>query len=265
MTKWLQWSVLTMITGSPLGSLVILLVFWYGVDRVTFRFLPNPVRALGRWRRMMTVRNTLAVNPHDRRARLELAEFHLEGGRFKDAVEVLKPNLDAGDDDLVTLYTMGVACLGAGYAEQGEKLLSAVADEDADFRQGAVDLELGRWRLKRGDAKGAREALERFVEIRKGTVEGRVLLARALDLGKDDAAAALMREAAWKEYVAAPRFHRNVERFWAWRAKPSRPLLYAAVGLALLLLFARFGALAMARMVEDSRRPNAAYTQDDDE
>ena len=260
MSQWMVWIILSAITGRPLVSLIALVVFWYAVDRVTFRFLPNPVRWLRRQQRMSRLRRDLMTNPHDRRARLEVAELCLERGRYKEAVELLKSNLDAGDDDHPTLFAMGVACLGAGYTEQGERMLSALADEDATFRLGAVDLELGRWRLKRGDAKGAREALERFIHTRRGTVEGRVLLARTMELAQDDGGAALVREAAWNEYVAAPRFQRNVDRFWAWRAKPSRPVAYAALAVVALLLFARYAAPAIA----DSFH-SPSYTQDEDE
>jgi tetratricopeptide (TPR) repeat protein len=267
MSQWVVWMLLSLITGRPLLSLLILIVFWYGVDRVTFRFLPSPVRWFNRWRRLNRLHRNLLMNPHDRRARLEIAELYVERGRYREAVETLKPNLDAGDDDASTLFAMGVACLGAGYPEQGEKILDALAADDPKFRLGAVDLERGRWRLKRGDARGAREALERFVDVRKGSVEGRVLLASALALGKDDAAAALMREAAWKEYVGAPRFQRNMERFWAWRAKPSRPAMYGACALVLVLLFARYVAPALAESVTPPAYDtyDSTYTQQDEE
>ena len=48
------------------------------------------------------------------------------------------------------------------------------------------------------------------------------------DLG-DDASAALMRDDAWREYVSAPGFQRRKERFWAWRARPSRPATYLLI------------------------------------
>jgi len=262
MSGWLLWSLLSMLTGRPLLSLLLLMAFWYGVDRFTWRFLPNPMRWVWKWQRVGRLKRDLMTNPHDRRARLELAELYLERRQYKTAVETLKPNLEAGDDDASTLYTMGVACLGAGYVQQGEKVLSALREEDEGFRLGAVDLELGRFRLKRKDAKGAREALERFVVRRKGSVEGRLLLARALEQGGDDGAGALMRESAWKEYVAAPRFQRNMERFWAWRAKPSRPATYAAVALVLGMLFARYGAPAIHRNLQFYQQ---SATQEEDD
>ena len=190
-----------------------------------------------RLNRELTLKRTLLNNPHDGRARLELAELLVERRAHRSALEVLKPNLEKGDDDVQSLFTMGSACVFAGYPDQGEKLLEHVRELDPDFRVGEVDLVLGKARLGRGDFGGAKEALERLVNARKGTVEGRVLLAKALDGLKDDSGAALMRDDAWKEYVAAPRFQRRKERWWAWRARPSRPLLYLAVALVVVGFF----------------------------
>jgi tetratricopeptide (TPR) repeat protein len=240
MNKWLQWIILSGITGSPVGSAVFLLVFYWAVDRFTFRLLPDPVAFVRRSLRAGNLRRELINNPHDRRARYELAELMVGRRRYARAVELLKPNLEAGDDDVPTLYLMGVACLGAGHHQQGEALLDEAAKEDAGFRLGAIELERGRWRLKRGDARGAVEALRKLLAFRKGTIEGRFLLARALEAAGDDGAGALMREEAWREYVGSPRFHRRAERLWAWRARPSRPLLYAAIALACVVLLGRF-------------------------
>jgi hypothetical protein len=40
--------------------------------------------------------------------------------------------------------------------------------------------------------------------------------------------------------VAAPGFQRRKERKWAWRARPSRPLIYLTALLAGLFLFYKF-------------------------
>lgn len=253
MSKWLIWIVLSAVTGSPVLSALLLLAAWWLLDRATFRFFPSPVRVLRRWRRASQLQRELHTNPHDRRARLELAELWVDRRRYREAVELLRPNLEAGDDDSNTLFMMGLACLGAGHAEQGELLFKEALAVDPRFRHGVIELERGRWRLRRGDVPGAREALERFCDIRKGTVEGRVLLAEALRRGGEAGKAALVREEAWREYVAAPRFQRNTERSWAWRAKPSRPLTYAAIGLLLAALVARFAAPALGEAARTYR------------
>ncbi len=43
-----------------------------------------------------------------------------------------------------------------------------------------------------------------------------------------------MRDEAWKDYVSAPGFQRRRERGWAWRARPCRPLAYAALAALVL-------------------------------
>ena len=35
MSNWLMWMILARLTGSPIGSAVALLVFWFVVDRFT--------------------------------------------------------------------------------------------------------------------------------------------------------------------------------------------------------------------------------------
>jgi len=236
MARWILWYLLARITGSPIASLVILVAIWWAADRFTVGVLPDPVRALRWWGRIRRLRRTMAVNPHDRRARLELADLLVERRRSREAVEVLHPNLEAGDDDVFTLFTMGTACAGAGYHSQAEVFLSEARKLEPGFRLGQIDLELGRMRLARKDAAGARTALEALLALRPSSVEGKVLLARAMTLQGDGASARRLRLEAWRDYVAAPRFRRRRERLWAWRARPWRPAIYAAVAILAGLL-----------------------------
>ena len=242
--SWLLWLVLSSLTGSPVVAALVVLGLVLVADRYAVGILPSPLRALGRWQRASKLQRLLHSNPHDRRARYELADLWVRRGKYAAAVEVLKPNLEAGDDDVGTLFLLGVAYLGAGDAHRGELLLDEAAKSEPGYQMGAVDLERGRFRLARGDTKGAIEALNRLREARQGTVEGRVLLAQALDKSGRDADAALVREEAWKEYVAAPAFQRRRERLWAWRARPSRPLAYGAA----LLVFFAIGFSIMSRV-----------------
>lgn len=244
-SSWLQWMVLSALTGSPVGSAVFLIVFWLLVDRFTLGLLPDPLRWVMRWRRAGVLERTLTANPHDGRARLELAGLLVERHQYNRALEVLRPNVEKGDHDAQTLFTFGVACLGAGHVQQGEKLLAAVDEDSPEFRVREVELVRARFRLARQDFAGAKTALERLIAARQGTVEGRMLLSRALVGLGDDGAAALMRDAAWHEYTVAPRFQRRQERLWAWRARPSRPILYAGV---FLLVLAFIGGVVVPRV-----------------
>ncbi|HTN51250.1 MAG TPA: tetratricopeptide repeat protein [Anaeromyxobacter sp.] len=236
MSTWMLWLLLSWITGSPLGAAAILLLVWWLGDRVTFRLLPDPFRLLSRSRRTGQLRRTLAQNPHDRRARFELATLLLDARRPAAAAEVLRPNVEAGDEDVHTAYTMGAALARSGQGDAAERVLAVARAEEPGFRSGELDLELGRLRVRRGDFPGAREALERLVALRPGSVEGRYWLSRALAGAGDGAGARRVAEEAWREYSALPRFQRARERPFAWRLRPWRPALVAAGVVAALAL-----------------------------
>jgi tetratricopeptide (TPR) repeat protein len=246
-SKFFIWYLLARMTGSPIASAIGLLVFYWAIDRYTLGVLPDPFRFINTFRKQWRLETHLQHVPHDRKARTDLAELYLQRKQYAKAVDLLRPNLEAGDDDIASVFDMGVACLGAGHVQQGEKLLAHALEMQPDFRVGEIHLALGRFRLARRDFAGARTALEQLVNARKGTVEGRVLLAKALDGVKDDGAAALMRDQAWSEYVAAPGFQRRRERLWAWRARPSRPLMYA---IAVVLVLFVLGQLVLPAMHE---------------
>ena len=259
MSTWLLWIILAGLTGSPVGAAIAILFLVVVVDRFSLGLMPDWWRWILRRRREGKLQRILLGNPHDRQSRRELAELLVMRGAHPRAVEMLRPNLEAGDDDSATLFTMGVACMGAGHQAQGEKLLAHLAETHPDFRVGELDFATGRARLARKDFQGAREALERAVAVRRGTIEGRVLLARSLSGLGDEPAAALMRDQAWNEYVSAPRFQRKQERRWAWRARPSRPATYGILIAMGLILFGRFAAPAIADWTARNADPHSGY------
>lgn len=249
MSKWLTWLILTRITGSPIGSLAALVVLWWALDRATTRVLPDPLQGILRWRRAGRLKDTLANNPNDRRARYELADIYLQQRRHQAAFELLKANYEAGDHDPPTLFALGVAAKGTGQHDQAARVLQAVTEDAPDYRLGAAFLELAQIARLKGEHAKVVGILEPFLEKRRSSVQARVLLADAkLALG-DAAAAAALKEAAWQEYVGMPRYQRRHERIWAWRAKPTRPALYAAVALVFALAFALYVAPALQEAV----------------
>ncbi|BDG10403.1 tetratricopeptide repeat protein [Anaeromyxobacter paludicola] len=235
MSYLLGFWLLSFVTGNPLLAALLVIVIWWSADRVTFGLLPDPLRHLARFRRRAELRRALEANPHDRRARFELAELLLDQGRPRAAVEVLRPNVEAGDEDVYTAYTMGAAMARAGFFPQAEQVLGAARELEPGFRDGEIDLELGRLRLASGDLAGARAALERLLSVRPGSVEGRYWLAQVAAGEGDPAGARRLRAEAWREYAQLPRFRRRAERWFAWRCEPWRPAGVAA-GIVLLLL-----------------------------
>jgi len=230
-TGWILWILLSFLTGSPITALVVVAALWFVSDRFTFRLIPDPFRLLRRWRRSAELGATIRTNPSDRRARFELAQLLLDLRRPSAALAVLRPNLEAGDDDVHTAFLYGALLARTGDHAQAERVLGIARAEEPGYRLGEIDLELGRSRLAAGELVGAREALLRLVAARPGTVQGRWLLSQALVGLGDREGAARLRDEAWREYVALPRFKRPEERPYAWRARPARPI---AIGLAVL-------------------------------
>jgi tetratricopeptide (TPR) repeat protein len=251
-SKWFLWIVLTAVTGSPLGSIVILLIVWWTIDRFTARLLPDPVRGFLRWQRVGHLERTIANNPADRRARAELADIFITQRRHQKAIDLLKPNIENPDEPTLSLYLFALASYGTKQYDQAERVLLAVQREDPDFRGGDVELELGRVRFAKNDLKGAEEALVRYLDKRRSSVEGRVLLAKVREKSGDAAGAEKLKDEAWAEYASAPPAHRRRDRIFAWQAKPARPLTYGAVALFVVVGFAIFGAPRVRETIEQT-------------
>jgi tetratricopeptide (TPR) repeat protein len=248
---WLKFMILWAITGNPVVAALIVIVFWGVADWYTFGFLRGGMRVVRNIQRVSRLSQLIEINPHDRKARADLGEALIALRRFERAIVVLKPAVDADPDDANTLCLLGLACLGAGKAEQGELFIKSVLEADPKHRQGQPLLDLGRYRLARGDARAAAEALREYLDVYASSVEGRYLLSRALLLSGDHARADAERQRAWTEYATALPFQRRAERLWAWRARPSRPLIYAAVLVCACLAlgyFARGTSIGRARI-----------------
>lgn len=235
MNSWFGFSILWMLTGSPLAAAVIVLAAYAVADWYTFGFLRGFARAVAHLQRARKLRRVLALNPHDRKARAELGEILVEHRRWAPAIKTVKPLVADDPHDRQALWLLGVACLGAGKAKEGELFLQEVHEADPEFRLGTALLEIGRARLRRRDAS-AREVLIEYVKAHPHQVEGRYLLAKAHTLAGDDAASAAERRRCWAEYETSLPYQRRMERKWAWRARPSRPALYAGIALVAIAL-----------------------------
>src|SRR5204863_3603065 len=72
MNSWVNFSILWMLTGSPVAAALILLGAYAIADWYTFGFLRGVAQAIGAFRRGRRLRRVLLHNPHDRKARADL-------------------------------------------------------------------------------------------------------------------------------------------------------------------------------------------------
>jgi tetratricopeptide (TPR) repeat protein len=236
MSNWINFSILWMVTGSPVAAAAILLAAYAIADWYTFGFLRGVAKAVNDFRRGRRLRLVLLHNPHDRKARADWGEILIAQRRYAKAIEVVKPIADEDPHHLPALYMLGIACFATGRPDQGELFLGEVHGADPSFKDGAPLLELGRWRLRRKDPRAA-AALAEYVRTHPHSVEARWLLAEAHRLCGDAANSAAERRRCWQEYETELPYQRRRDRIWAWRAKPSRPVLYAAIACGALVLF----------------------------
>ena len=237
LTKLLVFGAVALLTRSPAVAAVVTLAVWLVVDWNAFRLVPRLGRRLADLRRAAQLRTILWQNPHDRRARTELADLCNRLGRAAEAIDAVKPAVQADPGDLEALYQLGVACLRRGERERGEVFLSAVEAAQPGYRQGEIPFEEARARLRAGDVPGAEQAISRFLEVHPGSVRGLVVLAAARARRGDLAAAHAARDQAWSEFTQLPRFARREARRWAWQAKPARPIAYLGAAALVAAVF----------------------------
>lgn len=234
------WMLVMLVMANPLLAGLVILAVWLLADRAWFAG-PKSWRWWKQRARVTKHRARLEVNPHDRDARFGMAEHLASTGRHDEALALIQQNIDAGDDDDETLLVAGIAAWGSSTpngAELAEQYLAAAREKGSSFRAAAVELELGRGRLRRQQFQAAEEALRAAIDRRPGSIESHVLLAHALaGQGKTDEAQQIKKK-AWQLYKESPRFQRRQDRSWAWRANPTAALRYIAVVVAVVVAVA---------------------------
>src|ERR1700730_605942 len=124
MGNWVNFSILWMLTGSPVAAAAILLAVYAIADWYTFGFLRGVAHAVADFQRGRRLRIVLLHNPHDRKARADLGQILISQRRHARAIEVVKPLADADPHDVNALYLLGIACLATSRVDQGELFLT---------------------------------------------------------------------------------------------------------------------------------------------
>ena len=258
------WLMLSFLLQRPLVAGLVVLAIWLVVDRAWVRWR-SPFKWWQRRQSVDRLRRQLDVNPHNRDARFELAELLVDRGDFDAASVVIDKNVEAGDSDAETLWLAGRAAYGSSRddaEELGEALLSRAREANPRFRSGAIDLELGRGRLRAERYAEARDALLQAIEQRPGSVEAHVLLARAQEGLGESGEADATKAKAWQLYGESPRFKRRQDRKWAWKARPSAALRHYGIIVGVVVAIA-FGLAMIPRQEHDIGETMWAHTTEE--
>lgn len=225
MSRFFLFALLTWITGNPLLAVLVIILLslpgWWAGSRWAFR-LSRKVRSWGEAGRL---RRTLAINPHDAKARTDLGAILTRQGRFREARAELEQALPRVDDLPEANYYLGLCLLNDGEADRGRALVERALALNPKFGYGEPYLRLGDFRAERGEWARAAERYRQAMDIYGSSVEGWCKLGQALsELGRRDEARAALQEAL-ASYRTAPWYRRSEDRPWKRRAvRLLRPL-----------------------------------------
>ncbi|HTN43522.1 MAG TPA: tetratricopeptide repeat protein [Nitrospiria bacterium] len=210
---------ITLLTGSPVFALLVILAVYLALD---YQFIGISRRLLGRFRRAGMVRalnRELSVNPHDATARRDLGRILIEARRFGEAVPHLEKAMDRMPDSDETVCDLGLAYLWTGKVTEGENLIRKAMERSPKLRYGEPYLRWGEFLLHRGRADEAAQRLEQFRSIFSSSVEGHYLLGMAYQRAGDRTKAVLAYRTALEMFKRSPRYKRREERLWAWKTR----------------------------------------------
>lgn len=219
MSRFFLFALLSWITGNPILALLVIIALsvpgWWAGSRYAWQ-LSRKMRAWGEAGRL---RRTLAVNPHDVKARADLGAILVRQGRFREARRELEQAMPRADDLPEANYALGLCLLHDGETEKGRELVERALALNPKYGYGEPYLRLGDFRADRGEWEQAAERYGQATNIHSSTVEGWYKLAEARHrVGKHDEAKAALREAV-SSYRNAPWYQRSEGRPWVRRAR----------------------------------------------
>lgn len=210
---------ITLITGSPLIALLVILALYLAFD---YQFVGISRNLFGKFRRGAEIRSLKReseVNPHDAAARSDLGRLLVDARQYIEAVPHLEKAMERMSDSEETTCYLGLAYLWTGKPEEGERLIRSALERNPKFRYGEPYLRWGEYMLHAGKAREAAEVFERFRTIHSSSVEGHYLLGEAYRRdGRRDKAAEAYR-AALAMFRQSPGYKRRAERLWAWKTR----------------------------------------------
>jgi tetratricopeptide (TPR) repeat protein len=220
-TNWgsyyLFWILAPVVASLFLSHPIILLAI--PVALVARRWLPDPWLAIKHAGRIRALDADVRANAENVTARRNLAVIYLEKRRPGRALGLLDQALLRDKESLELHFLRGVALLRLKKYEDAVTPLVEVCQRDPKFRYGEAYLRaadalssLGRW-------EDAVDALERFTEVNKSSVEGCYKLGLARRAAGDLEGAKKALAEARQVYRDSPAFHRRKQFGWYLRAK----------------------------------------------
>jgi tetratricopeptide (TPR) repeat protein len=218
MGRFFLFAFLTWLTGSPLLAVLFLLALaipgWLAGSRLALR-LSRRFRAWGEAGRL---RRLLELNPHDAKARVDLAGLLVRQGKYREARAEVERVFARVEDLPDANYALGLCLLHDGDPDRGRQLIERALEISPKFGYGEPYLRLGDFRAERGEWEQAALRYRQATGIYTSSVEAWYKLGKSLtELGRSEEARGALAEAL-ASYRGAPWYRRPDDRPWKRRA-----------------------------------------------
>jgi len=218
MGRFFLFALLTWLTGSPLLAVLFLVALavpgWLAGSRLALR-LSRRFRAWGEAGRL---RRLLELNPHDAKARVDLAGILARQGKYREARAQIEPVFARVEELPDANYTLGLCLLHAGEPDRGRELVERALEISPKFGYGEPYLRLGDFRAGRQEWEAAARRYRQATGIYTSSVEAWYKLGKSLaELDRPREARTALAEAL-ASYRGAPWYRRPDDRPWKRRA-----------------------------------------------
>ena len=204
---------LALVSRHP-GALVVVVI-----ALVLRRWLPDPVLFFRYLARVSSLRGQIAANPQNAAAKRELAMIFLRKRRPRQAVPLVEQALERDPESAELHFLLGVARLESGDPERALESFGETVRLEEKHAYGEAYLRAGDAFLALGKLEQATQALSRYLEINRSSIEGMVKRARVLRRAGDAAGAKRSLEEAVETWGQVPSFLRRRQLGWYLRAR----------------------------------------------
>lgn len=213
MSKFILFSLLWWITGSPFLSIILLLLLFYFLDRRYVGLFPSFTKPIQVARRTAKVKQELQLNPHHTGHKQELVRIYIDKKQYHKALPYSEEVYNKIPDSPEALYEWGLCLLSTGKLEQGEQLILRALGDEPMLKYGEPYLVLGEV-FSHHDVQKGLHYLEKIPAIHSSSVETYYRLGNLyLQLNRSTDAKVAFKQAI-TIYRSLPRYLRRKQRRW---------------------------------------------------
>lgn len=226
MQSFFLYYILSMLFGNPVTAILFVAFIYLIVDRRFIGLLPDFTRPLRRKSRLRQLRSTVALNPANASAQLELGQLLMERKRYREALPFLQQAGKKLEDHASAQYYLGADLVRVGEMDAGREVLEKAVALRPNVQYGEPFIYLAEAALSAGNNTAE---LPEWVQtvVQYGNVEVCYRMGRVLQQYGYKAEAHRLYSEALNGYKQCPTFARKTSRRWgllAWLALKRMPL-----------------------------------------